>query len=44
MSCRFPGCHRTAHAVRLPFSERVVVVCTRHTGWAILARLREVVA
>lgn len=42
--CRFPGCHQHGHAVLLPFSERVVLLCARHCGWAVLARMREVVA
>lgn len=42
--CRFPGCRQRGFALRLPFSDRIVIVCARHCGWATLARMREVTA
>ncbi len=44
MRCRFPGCWREGAPVRLPLSERWVIVCQRHRGPAFLARMRELVA
>lgn len=44
MKCQFPGCPRRAHAVPLPFSDRIAWTCYRHAYRAVLVRLRELIA
>jgi len=43
-ACRFPGCREFGGPVTLPFSDRVLLLCHRHRPWAVLVRLRELVA